>query len=305
MKIQNLYKLFTNEDPFNIHKILGITSLIHFIYRFYCLIIYETSFLDVDETTPYLICIHMLLSGTSLIFHIPSNRIKNKPMIYPEFRLHSILFAYRSLICTLLFYYKAPIMFNIIVLFYTLFIADIITNYYKSTSKTMRNMPYDTFIKEDVEKKKINKIYGGMQGSATLMTLGNIHTAFTPAFAIQLAALLMTLVRKSIITARQWHIIYMISLFINIHSFTTLSIHYILSYTLLGKVFEYTRFECRLNKYASWSIICGLFYGLNNSIIVNWFDENKFISSYETQIKYGVMILFYINNFYKTRRLYF
>ena len=199
MKLENIYKLITHEDGFHVHKILGVFVLTHFIYRFYNVIFYNTTLLEKDNYTPFYILGHLLLSGSSLIFKLPKNRVNGKPIIYPEFRAHSILFAYRSLLSTLCFYYKLDIMFNQFLLFLTLIYADLITYYYKSDTKTMRNMPYDTFLTDEKEKKQISRIYGGMQVSATIMTMGNIHTAFTPAFAVQLAALLMTMVKKNIL----------------------------------------------------------------------------------------------------------
>lgn len=99
----------------------------------------------------------MLLSSTSLIFKIPSNRIVGKPMIYPEFRIHSIIFAYRGIIYTFLFYYNFPIYYNYLSCIITMLAADRITNYYKSTTKTMRNMPYNNISDNNI--KSINRIY--------------------------------------------------------------------------------------------------------------------------------------------------
>ena len=42
---------------------------------------------------------HALLSASSLIFRIPKRRIKEGSRIWPEYRLHSIVFAYRSVAC--------------------------------------------------------------------------------------------------------------------------------------------------------------------------------------------------------------
>ena len=42
---------------------------------------------------------HFGLSTSSLIFRIPTKRIVEGSRIWPEYRLHSIIFAYRSLAC--------------------------------------------------------------------------------------------------------------------------------------------------------------------------------------------------------------
>jgi hypothetical protein len=80
-----------------------------------------------------------------------------------------------------------------------------ITKKYGSEDKTIRNMPFDSTISEQ-DKTKITKIHSIMQIGATVFMLGNINSAFSPLFAIQTAAFLMTLVRKSIITTNTWHL---------------------------------------------------------------------------------------------------
>ena len=307
MKLNNIHKLITHEDIFHVHKTLGVFVLTHYIYRFYNVIFYNTTLLDKDSNTPYYILGHLLLSGSSLIYKLPQNRVNGKPIIYPEFRAHSILFAYRSLLSTLCFYYKLNIIYNLILVGLTLICADLITYYYKSETKTMRNMPYDTFITDEKEKKQISRIYGGMQVSATIMTMGNIHTAFTPAFAIQLAALLMTMVKKNILSAREWHIIYMLSLFINVHSFMTLTIANILFMAVLINMFEILRFDYKINKYTLWYFNCvlymGFYYGKYDTIsnTINNYCEGVG----EDYIKYVMVGLFYLKNIYGSRKLYF
>ena len=294
--LQNTYKLITKEDILNIHKILGIFSLIHYFYRFGLLIIYQDTFLQNDIYTLYYILLHSLLSITSLIFHIPKNRIKGKPMIYPEFRLHSIVFALRSSICTLIFYYNLPLFYNIITCYLTMILADIITYNYKSTTKTMRNMPYNETI-NDAEIKKINRIYGEMQILATLYMLGNINTSFTPMFAIQIAAFLMTLVRKNIIGANEWHLFYMISLLINIFSFVTLDIIKILLVYILAEIFIALRFNNNLNKYISWFVCFSIFYYLGKD------DYSILNSEYRYLLNYCILVYYSIKS--KNKIMYF
>ena len=98
-------KLFTREDKphrvFGVHKILGLGCLLHFVYRF---AVVATAFRpDMGFTatwdTVVLLGMHALLSSSSLIFRIPRKRIVEGSRIWPEYRLHSIIFAYRSLAC--------------------------------------------------------------------------------------------------------------------------------------------------------------------------------------------------------------
>ena len=100
----NVHKLITKEDGHfgHIHKFIGIAALAHYAYRSYLLITTGSMQFDAGIFTLSCILLHMVLSVSSFIFKIPNNRINSAPMIYPEFRLHSIIFAYRSLIVMLL-----------------------------------------------------------------------------------------------------------------------------------------------------------------------------------------------------------
>ena len=102
MNIENIPKLITKEDPYHIHKILGIVSLAHFSYRYYQLW-YNSMGFNTNYDAAFLI-VHALLSATSFQFKIPHSRNQASPMIYPEFRFHNLLFSYRSILCTLFFY---------------------------------------------------------------------------------------------------------------------------------------------------------------------------------------------------------
>ena len=96
-----LQKLFTKEDPVHIHKTLGIVSLLHFFYRFYLLFYHGSMFLN-SHLDVGMVSLHGCLSVSSLAFHIPKKRHSTLPMIYPEFRLHSILFGLRSVVCCII-----------------------------------------------------------------------------------------------------------------------------------------------------------------------------------------------------------
>ena len=106
---ENLHKLNTKEDSTYLHKYLGGICLCNFVYRFGIYFIYGNMNLN-NNFALTLIGTHGLLSISSLIFHIPSIRNPSKPMIYPEFRLHSIIFAIRSVfICYQYYYQHCPI----------------------------------------------------------------------------------------------------------------------------------------------------------------------------------------------------
>jgi hypothetical protein len=111
-------------------------------------------------------------------------------------------------------------------------------------STTMRNMPFDNKI-GDSDQRQITLMQSSQQIGATLYMLGNLETCFSPMFAIQFAALLMTLVRKSIIDSTAWHIIYNLSLWINVFCFysRSLSIGYVVFQPVVYYALYYLRFS--------------------------------------------------------------
>jgi len=261
MQVGNLYKLVTREDPFHLHKLMGVACLGNFFYRYWLVIVYGNMFLY-SPAGIYSIALHALLSLSSLVFHVPSNRIQGKPMIYPEMRLHTIVFTMRSVLCCLTYYFSYSQYTRMAIIFLTMMSADLVTyicNRDGSNGTTIRNMPYDPNVSEET-KEAVKLMNSRMQIGATLFMLGNIDSAFFPMFAIQLSALLSTLVRKSIISANMWHIVYALSLGTNVALYmTSFPLSYMviqgLSYTVYTEVF----FKYNTNKYLNWSIIFALF----------------------------------------------
>lgn len=95
-----LKKLVTKEDPLFLHKILGLSALLSFIYR-YGYVFPTTGTLGMDGTwfDHATMAIHMLLSTSSLIFAVLQTRILSKPtIIWEEYRLHAISFTTRCVL---------------------------------------------------------------------------------------------------------------------------------------------------------------------------------------------------------------
>lgn len=276
IKFQNLYKLVTNEDSQFIHKFLGIMCLGNFFYQFYHLFRYGYMNLENNSKAPIIFKIHGLLSLSSFIFHVPLNRHKGLPMIYKEFRLHSILFALRSVLCGLCFYYKVDLLYNIFIINLTMVLADVVTNKYKAETKTMRGMPFNKDM-NDVEKKSITLMHSNQQFGATMYMLSNIDGAYSPLLAIQIAAFLMTLVRKGIISALDWHRAYAISLWLNIFVYWSFKNYNIPIYIIFGTyVFSYARIDYRYNKYLVWNFIFAFVYAFENYKILNANENDIF-----------------------------
>jgi hypothetical protein len=147
-----------------------------------------------------------------------------------------------------------------------------ITKKYGSEDKTIRNMPFDSTISEQ-DKTKITKIHSIMQIGATVFMLGNINSAFSPLFAIQTAAFLMTLVRKSIITTNTWHLCYMIGLFMNYLLFPTFSPSFILYLSFVINIHQRVVFPNKINKYIAWIFHFGIYMFLREYEYDSWIDH--------------------------------
>ena len=277
--IENAAKLVTHEDGrrFHIHKILGIASLSHYFYRFFRCCITGSMEFDSSWTTLICICVHALLSTTSLFFKIPDNRVQGKPMIWPEFRLHSIFFAWRSILPMMFIWVSSHVtqmrpyvqLFGAFCILLTMILADFTSSHFMKQGKLhpqntpMRMMPFPEKTSE-LLISLTNFYYSVCQVLATLMLLyaTDYPRLLLIMFPIQLAAFLMTLVRKSIITGGTWHVIYAISLGLN-YVYGILSDESLpLEYWLYATFFCFFRFALNANKYMLWVSICTAFFAL-------------------------------------------
>jgi hypothetical protein len=149
-------------------------------------------------------------------------------------------------------------------------LADAATARYQTSDPinktTIRDMPFDKRIGKK-EQQEISAMQSSQQFGATLYMFGNLDSCFSPMFTIQIAAFLMTLVRKSIIDTNMWHLVYNYTLLINIFCYWSLPIGYVIAHPVLFNAFYYWRFSCNKNtyqfvgnKYVGWAGVFTLFY---------------------------------------------
>lgn len=297
LEVNNLYKLATFEDNYHIHKILGFVSIFLYWYNFYALVVHRNMNLNTTNGLKVL-GIHGALSLSSFIFHISKNRHSTLPIIYPEFRMHNVIFVFRSILCCLAFYYKLHVCVNIMICFVTMAVADAVSRHYKKASTTMRCMPFMDYL-EDSEKLKVVRMHSFMQLVATYYMVENITTAYSPIFAIQIASFLMTLVKKGIIKTIDWHYIYSLALWMNILAIIDTNLSFIVVMNVLCSFMYYWRIIYGMNKYAGWMIVfCGHYLLKNSAVpyVDNYIDANIDIF-YVLLIKYS-FILYVLNSFH-------
>lgn len=268
-----LRRFFTREDRFHLHKALGAACLAHFMYRFYYMFTTGTGrFAPASPYTPILLAAHAGLSATGLFFHVPSNRIAKRPMIYREFRLHSIAFAYRSILAMLATWLEEAAILGprggaiarSLIALGTLVAADVVTHMYKAQDTTMRDMPFSDHTPRWLIRH-LNMFYSFSQVLATLNSTyhPSMDAAFLVLFPIQFAAFLMTCVRKGVLGADGWHTLYAGALLLNyLHPtmFPGRSHPRPREYFwAIAALFSILRFRYRVNKYALWVPILAFF----------------------------------------------
>ena len=218
-------KLFTAEDRSQVHKVLGLFCLGQYVVRIH------RGIWSADPTGGLAglnaimwLAPHALLSLSSIKFHVPRERIAKKPMIWQEFRMHNIIFALRSFVCAALasmslhastITRQRAAVGAACTVFASLIAADVATIKLRedASETTTETMPYWAGASPSTIRR-FKGFYAYCQWMATLGCLANGNPLWPLCIAlpIQLASLLMTLVRKGLLTARGYHLLYAASL---------------------------------------------------------------------------------------------
>eukprot|EP00977_Amphora_coffeiformis_P007100 scaffold1551_cov166-Amphora_coffeaeformis.AAC.5 len=99
--------LVTKEDPQFIHKLLGVLSLASFTWRLTRVGDDDMGFDSHPAWTIPTLLLHLALSASSFQFRIPPRRITTDGgRIWPEYRLHSLIFSARSMACIAVHWYE-------------------------------------------------------------------------------------------------------------------------------------------------------------------------------------------------------
>lgn len=212
-------RFFTPEDPYHVHKLLGLFTFLHYVYRFgEAMTMGACDFTTHRSVSLAAICGSMALSISSMQFRVPLRRIQtDRPMIWKMFRAHNILFALRSLFAVLVFE-LLPSAWHFAcgacLIFCTMAFADTIERRLGTVEdKTMRAMP----VPEGTTSKdyaQLQRLYSMAQFAATMSTVHSSTLALLAAMPVQLSAFLMTLVRKSRLSPLGWHVAYSFSLWL-------------------------------------------------------------------------------------------
>jgi len=227
-----------------------------------------------------MVFIHAGLYASAYIPHIPNKRNFTNPMIWPEFRIHNTIFGMRHVLAT----FCSNTYFRVFLVFMSMGLADLTTMHFGSIDQRTTNaMPYPQINEIDIQRTK--KFYAVAQFHATALTvIGSDTLTYYPLLALQLSPLLMTLVRKSIISCYTYHLVYSISL-VSIYPIILLNVKP--AYVFTGFIAYKLRFNTKMNKYLIW--IISLSFGL----MLHFNNWNEYFKYLYIVVIYGFMYQLY------------
>lgn len=235
-------RLFSSHDPFHVHTALGLMCLLSFVYS------YATHRVEPVQWVP-----HVLLSCSSLVFSVPAKRIvRNPTIIYEEYRLHAIVFTFRSLFIYLAAY-EQRVMRLLIVLMASA-VADLIS---REVGDPRQTTVRGNGQARDKRVKLLIKLYSSYQIIASAAHIAGQDApfnGFTTLISIQSSAFLMTLVKKGKIKWYTHAVLYTLALLLSV---STLEFGTATVWTVAGCVLA--RVGAGINKYALWiafSFLC-------------------------------------------------
>jgi hypothetical protein len=254
-----LKKLFTHEDRFNIHKLLGITCLIQFAYQYYLAWNLSNKF-NTTITNGLFFTLHPILSLSSFLFRVPLKRNPVHSVIWTELRLHNIIFVLRSYSVLLLVLFldgweqQYWLRLNVVLFHHVL--ADYVTKQYGSSEN-------GTTVRSN-DKLKDRANYSGLERSlitplerfasisqfmATIVLLvtDDPFLVYITMFPIQISTFLFTLVKKGAISNKASTVLYALAL-LSTYPFL-IKFPLILSVILVS----IARFHFKIDKYVIWT----------------------------------------------------
>jgi hypothetical protein len=199
-RVEWVKQLVTKDDPFHVHKTLGILCLISYAIRFSQFYSKESdmAFGAYPEYTLPTLMLHMVLNLSSFEFKIPPKRISSGYRIWPEYRIHSFVFLMRSLLSMGLTWYESvnnlppDYRWNLLIVMATMAAAD-----YGSSISDHRS----GFARQLDVQPAVKYFFSMMQFGATTISLHGIrryslHYIFC--MIIQCNAFFMTIRRKNL-----------------------------------------------------------------------------------------------------------
>ena len=223
--VHNIKRMFTTEDHigpiYNVHKILGLACLLHYIVR-----ALPQNNMERSWGTLLMYTLHVVLSCSSFIFKVPMERVVGVSTIWKEMQIHNCIFVSRAYFVFLLVFFRLNSTWTClaVVIFWHI-LGDLTTFKYGSEamgttirgSRNFDGLGYWYEMLEDLgmlfsSSAQIYAIY-------VLITVGEDNLVY-PLFTmvpIQLSSLFGTMVRKGVISSQLNNIMYVICIIIPIY----------------------------------------------------------------------------------------
>eukprot|EP00439_Symbiodinium_sp_Y106_P034569 s535_g4.t1 len=271
-------RIFTKEDPYNVHKVLGFTVLSLYLYRIFVWICQlqgpdsDWAGFRPDFWALASVLTVEALQLSSFIFHVPKNRPLSGPMIWQEWRAHNLIFVSRLVFVFLCAWtvnrYNAMAGWPLwammtlcqLSVFAQMRLADLATAWLRDdTHETLvSTMPYWEHCPKWVESM-FRTWYSASQiyTTVTIILAGpGMDLYFVMILPYQLYSVLMTFVRKGVISSRTCHVTYFWSLWQSwICGFMLRSPRFFIQMQFLQILIYCTRVY-GLNKYVLWIGLC-------------------------------------------------
>ena len=209
--------LSPREDKQKLHALLGLYCALHIVLRVALWAFTGTMRFDGSVTTLLSVAPHLFLALSSFRFHLPARRSRLLPVIYSEWRLHTLFFSARSLATFALGWLALrtgaawPLWLRGPVVVWALLAADDATKMegVQSNGSLMRSMPWPEHWPKAAQPW-LTTFYAVSQLMATVGSLVSyrLDASFAVLAVIQLAAFLATLCRKGFLSCAGWHVAY-------------------------------------------------------------------------------------------------
>jgi hypothetical protein len=219
--------LVGRHDPFHLHKTLGALCVAHFLWRAYCLLSRGEMFPASEPLWLALLglSLHLALSGSAFLLPLPRTRVESLPVIWPEFRAHSAIFATRHVLATSMSLFDSALfpagsgeaapprwaaaaraVCALVLLLAATGAAARATSALGAKGKsTTLTMAYPDCVDGDL-RRGVKSYYAVCQfGATAACCCWDPAVSFAPLLGIQGAAFLMTLVRKGQISPLSYH----------------------------------------------------------------------------------------------------
>lgn len=247
--------LFTREDPWRLHAVLGFACFAHGVVRIAVLLrgVPDMGFRG-DAGSLACLAAHAALGATAFRFRVPRSKSRSGTQIWQEYREHNAVFTARALAGCLAAWLEARYGFAQLLwlragaLYAQLFAVDAISKRHNMRTTTLAA----------VSSPRLRLFMATFQffATANLLFGRGFWQQFCVVFAVQVTAFFMTLNRRRIISPRLVVVFY-VGLLLAVNQLVMAELFVQRDFTVLicGALACFLRCGLHLNKYLVWTLV--------------------------------------------------